>query len=158
MAENYLLIMIQSLKKKIQVLDRIIDADERQKAALENPSLTPDDFDKIVEEKSQYIDQLNLLDSGFDKLFARVKEAVNENRDMYKNEIREMQKLIQSITEKSNQIQVQEARNKELMTNKFNKIHKQARDVRMSQQAVNQYYQNMKKLNYIDPQFMDNKK
>ena len=158
MAENYLLIMIQSLNKKIQVLDCIIDADERQKAALENPGLDPDDFDKIVEEKAKYIEHLDLLDQGFDKLFTRVKEALNDNREAYKNEIREMQTLITTITEKSNKIQVQEARNKDLMTQKFSKIRKQARDVRASQQAVNQYYKNMKKINYIDPQFMDNKK
>ena len=158
MAENYLLIMIQSLKKKIQVLDCIIDANIRQKADLENPNLDPDDFDKTVEEKARCIEQLDLLDSGFDKLFARVKEAVNENREAYRDEIKEMQALITCITEKSSEIQVQEARNKELMTQKFAKINKQARDVRASQQAVNQYYQNMKKLNVIDPQFMDNKK
>ena len=158
MAENYLLIMIQSLKKKIQVLDCIIDANIRQKEDLENPNLDPDDFDKTVEEKAKYIEQLDLLDSGFDKLFDRVKEALENNRETYKNEIKEMQTLITRITEKSSQIQVQEARNKDLMTQKFEKVHKQARDVRTSQQAVNQYYQNMKKLNVIDPQFMDNKK
>ena len=158
MPENYLMIMIQSLKKKIEVLDCIIDADERQKIDLEDPSLDPDDFDKIVEEKARYIEHLDLLDQGFDKLFERVKEQVNNNRELYKNEIREMQALITTVTEKSNEIQVQEARNKELMTQKFTKVHKQARDVRASQQAVNQYYQNMKKINYIDPQFMDNKK
>lgn len=158
MAENYLLIMIQSLKKKIQVLDCIIDANMRQKADLEDPNLDPDDFDKIVEEKARYIEQLDLLDSGFDKLFERVKEAVKNDKAAYKNEIKEMQTLIVRITEKSSEIQVQEMRNKDLMTQKFAKIHKQARDVRASQQAVNQYYQNMKKLNVIDPQFMDNKK
>ena len=157
MAENYLLIMIQSLKKKIQVLDCIIDANDRQKNGLEDPNLDPDDFDKIVEEKSKYIEQLDLLDSGFDKLFARVREELDTKRTAYAGEIKEMQTLIQRITEKSNRIQVQEARNKDLMTQKFSKIHKQVRDVRVSQQAVNQYYQNMKKINFIDPQFMDNK-
>ena len=158
MAENYLLIMIQSLKKKIQVLDCIIDANIRQKEGLEDPNLDPDDFDKIVEEKSKYIEQLDLLDSGFDKLFERVREVVNANREAYASEIKEMQALITRITEKSSEIQVQEARNKDLMTQKFAKVRKQARDVRASQQAVNQYYQNMKKINVIDPQFMDNKK
>ena len=157
MAENYLLIMIQSLKKKIQVLNCIIDANDRQKNGLEDPNLDPDDFDKIVEEKSKYIEQLDLLDSGFDKLFARVREELDTKRAAYVGEIKEMQTLIQRITEKSNRIQVQEARNKDLMTQKFSKIHKQVRDVRVSQQAVNQYYQNMKKINFIDPQFMDNK-
>ena len=154
MAENYLLIMIQSLKKKIQVLDCIIDANDRQKNGLEDPNLDPDDFDKIVEEKSKYIEQLDLLDSGFDKLFARVREELDTKRAAYAGEIKEMQTLIQRITEKS---KVQEARKKDLMTQKCSKIHKQVRDVRVSQQAVNQYYQNMKKINFIDPQFMDNK-
>ena len=124
MAENYLLIMIQSLKKKIQVLDCIIDANVRQKADLENPNLDPDDFDKTVEEKARCIEQLDLLDSGFDKLFARVRETVESDKSAYKDEIKEMQELIVRITEKSNEIQVQEARNKELMTQKFAKIHK----------------------------------
>ena len=99
-----------------------------------------------------------MLDSGFDKLFERVREVVNANREAYASEIKEMQGLITRITEKSSEIQVQEARNKDLMTQKFAKVRKQARDVRASQQAVNQYYQNMKKINVIDPQFMDNKK
>lgn len=157
MAENYLLIMIQSLKKKIQVLDCIIDANDRQKMGLEDPGLDPDDFDKIVEEKAKYIEHLELLDQGFDKLFVRVKEELNANCETYQDEIKQMQILITSVTEKSNKIQVQEARNKDLMTQKFTKVHKQARDVRASQQAVNQYYQSMKKINFIDPQFMDNK-
>lgn len=157
MAENYLMIMIQSLKKKIQVLDCIIDANDRQKIGLEDSGLDPDDFDKIVEEKASYIEHLELLDQGFDKLFERVKEEVNQNREAYGAEIKEMQALIAVVMEKSNKIQVQEARNKDLMTQKFAKIHKKARDVRASQQAVNQYYQNMKRINYIDPQFMDNK-
>ena len=119
--------------------------------------MDPDDFDKIVEEKAKYIEHLDLLDQGFDKLFARVKEELDVNREAYHAEIKEMQTLIASITEKSNKIQVQEARNKDLMTQKFAKVHKQVRDVRASQQAVNQYYQSMKKINFIDPQFMDNK-
>ena len=121
MAENYLMIMIQSLKKKIQVLDCILDANDRQKIGLEDPALDPDDFDKVVEEKAKYIEHLDLLDQGFDKLFARVKEEVTNNKEAYKDEIKEMQSLIASITEKSNKIQVQEARNKELMTQKFAK-------------------------------------
>ena len=123
----------------------------------ERINLLEESFNKL-EEKAKYIEHLDLLDQGFDKLFERVKEEVTNNKEAYKTEIKEMQTLIAFITEKSNKIQVQEARNKDLMTQKFAKVHKQARDVRASQQAVNQYYQNMKKLNYIDPQFMDNKK
>ena len=62
MADNqYITIMLQSLQKKEKVLNSIIQINKRQKEELENPSLDPDDFDKTVEEKSELIEQLELL-------------------------------------------------------------------------------------------------
>jgi len=72
MAENqYIAIMLQSLQKKEKVLNSIIQINKRQKEELENPSLDPDDFDKTVEEKSKLIEQLELLDNGFEKLYEK---------------------------------------------------------------------------------------
>ena len=57
MADNqYITIMLQSLRKKEKVLNSIIQINKRQKEELENPSLDPDDFDKTVEEKSELIE------------------------------------------------------------------------------------------------------
>lgn len=122
MEQTYIAIMIQSLEKKEQVLDKIIELDTVQKNQLEDPNLTPDDFDDVVEQKSKLIEQLDNLDSGFEKLFERVKEELECNKETYKEEIRIMQDHIRKITEKSVKIQSQEARNKALMTNKFNGI------------------------------------
>ncbi len=80
MEQTYIDIMIQSLEKKEQVLDRIIELDIKQKNQLEDPQLTPDDFDEVVEAKSRLIDQLNNLDSGFEKLFERTKEELNGHK------------------------------------------------------------------------------
>ena len=154
----YINILIESLQKKIRILDEIILADQEQREGLEDPNLDPDDFDKIVEKKSDYIEQLDQLDSGFEELFARVRDELNENRETYKEQIHTMQDLIRKITDKSLMIQKQEAQNKELMQQKFAAVRSQAREVRKSQKIVNQYYKNMMKTNYIDPQFMDNKK
>ena len=72
MADNqYITIMLQSLQKKEKVLNSIIQINKRQKEELENPSLDPDDFDKTVEEKSELIEQLELLDNGFEKLYEK---------------------------------------------------------------------------------------
>lgn len=155
---NYILILLQDLKKKNLVLDRIIDANKRQKEALEDPNLDPDDFDKLVEEKSQLIEELERLDDGFDQVFSRVRDELQGNKEAYKDEIREMQKLIRQLTDKSATIQTGELRNKELMQKKFSEVKKQVREIRASQKVVNQYYRNMMKSNYVDPQFMDNKK
>ena len=154
----YINILIESLQKKIRILDEIILADQEQREGLEDPNLDPDDFDKIVEKKSEYIEQLDQLDNGFEELFARVRDELNENREKYKEQIHTMQDLIRKITDKSLMIQKQEAQNKELMQQKFAAVRSQAREVRKSQKIVNQYYKNMMKTNYIDPQFMDNKK
>lgn len=158
MDKLYLTILMESLQKKIRILDQIIMADQEQREALEDPNLDPDDFDRIVEKKAEFIDQLEQLDAGFEEVFARVKEELDGNREQYKGQIHIMQDLIRKITDKSLLIQKQEAQNKELMEKKFAAVRSQAREVRKSQKIVNQYYKNMMKNNYNDPQFLDNKK
>lgn len=155
---QYVQIMIQSLKKKIQILNSIIRINQRQRDELENPALDPDDFDKTFEEKAKLIDALEALDKGFQELFDRVKEELDKNRDTYREEIVTMQGYIRTLTEKSADIQTQEARNKTLMEQKFASVRKQVKEVRKSQKVVNQYYKNMMKMNYIEPQFTDKKK
>ena len=157
MDKLYLTILMESLQKKIRILDQIIMADQEQREALEDPNLDPDDFDRIVEKKAEFIDQLEQLDAGFEEVFARVKEELDGNREQYKEQIHIMQDLIRKITDKSLLIQKQEAQNKELMEKKFTAVRSQAREVRKSQKIVNQYYKNMMKLNNVEPQFMDNK-
>jgi flagellar biosynthesis/type III secretory pathway chaperone len=154
----YVDILIQSLDKKISILDEIIKADKVQRDGLEDPNLDPDDFDKTVEQKSALIEQLEQLDNGFEETFNKVKEELDQNRDNYKEEIATMQEQIRKITDRSMEIQRQEAQNRELMRQKFATVRKQVKEVRQSQKVVNQYYKNMMKRNYVDPQFMDNKK
>ena len=155
---NYISIMIQSLKKKDQILDSIMQLNQQQKEELENPSLDPDDFDKTVAGKAKLIEELESLDAGFQELFERVRDELNENREVYRNEIVLMQEYIKRLTGKSADIQAQEARNKSLMQQKFVSVRKQVKEVRKSQKVVNQYYKNMMKMNVVDPQFTDKKK
>jgi flagellar biosynthesis/type III secretory pathway chaperone len=157
MAETYVAIMLQSLKKKEQVLSQIIILNRKQKDVLEDPNATPDEFDDLVEQKSALIEQLDQLDSGFGKLFARMKDELENNKEQYASQIQEMQKYIRSVTDKSVEIQSQEARNKDLMVKKFAYVRQQAKTVRTGTQVASKYYQNMTKVNLIDPQFMDNK-
>ena len=130
MQNTYVDIMIQSLRKKVKVLEDIKQLNEKQKALLENDKSDADEFDKTVEDKSARIDQLEQLDEGFDQLFARVKEDLNVNREAYTSKIKTMQGYIRQITDLSMEIQAQEARNKELMTRKFTSIRERAKMVR----------------------------
>ena len=157
MSESYVEIMLQSLEKKKLVLDNIIELNQRQRTGLEKPDFTPEEFDDIVESKSRMIEQLEQLDSGFEKLFERMKDELESNKEAYAEQIRAMQEDIKAITDKSVQIQAQESRNKDLMTQKFAQVKSQVRNVRSGGKVADQYRKNMAKLNYIDPQFMDNK-
>lgn len=150
--------MIQSLKKKEQILLNIIQINQRQKEELDNPALDPDDFDATFEEKAELIEKLEVLDNGFQEIYERVRDELTEHKDEHREEIAQMQEYIRSLTEKSADIQAQELRNKELMQQKFATVKKQVKEVRKSQKVVNQYYKNMMRTNYIDPQFTDKKK
>lgn len=144
MPDTYIAIMLQSLKKKEQVLDEIIRLDDRQKDTLMDPECPFDVFDETVEAKSACIDQLNQLDSGFEKFYAQVAEELDQNREDYAKEIRDMQQCIRRVTDKSVKIQAQEARNKQLMKEKFSTVQKQATDVRKNSRAITGYYNSMK--------------
>lgn len=157
MDRTYVEIMLQSLKKKSQVLDEIIMLNKDQRSALESPELTPEEFDVIVEKKGELIEQLDKLDSGFEKVFDRMKEELDGNKEAYREEIRKMQEYIRTITDKSIEIQSQEARNKELMTQKFASVKKQVRTMKKSSAVASKYYQNMSRVNLVDPQLWDGK-
>lgn len=142
--ETYIAIMLQSLKKKEQVLDEIIRLDDAQKDALTDPKAAFDAFDKTVEAKTACIEQLNQLDSGFEKLYAQVAQELDGNREAHAEEIRQMQACIRSVTDKSVKIQAQEARNKTLMGDKITRVRRQAVDVRKNRSAIKGYYKSMR--------------
>lgn len=158
MEAEYLSIMIQSLEKKSRLLDQIIKLNEEQKQMLEDPNLDVDDFDRNVESKGQLVDQLELLDSGFDRLYEKVREELLHNRAQYAAQITRMQELIRRLSEKSNTVQTQETRNYQKAQQKFASVRKQVKHVRDSQKAVRQYHTNMMKHAENSPQFVDNKK
>ena len=158
MSETYLAIMLQSLKKKEQVLDEIIRLNDLQKKQLTDQATPVDDFDKTVEDKSACIEQLDQLDSGFEKLYAQVQEELQANKEQYADTIRELQKRIRSVTDKSIMIQAQEARNKDLMMQKFTTVRKHAKDVRANSKAITGYYKTMTHSGYMDSRYMDGKK
>lgn len=158
MPDTYISIMIQSLKKKEQVLNEIIRLDDLQKNQLTNPESSVEDFEQTVEAKSACIEQLEQLDSGFEKLYSEVAEELENNKEKYADQIRQLQEHIRIVTDKSVKIQAQEARNKDLMMQKFSTVKKHARDVRANSKAITGYYRTMNQSAYMDPLYMDGKK
>lgn len=155
---GFVVMLRESLERKIFLLDRIIAVNEKQLDVLRDVNSLPEDLEATVNEKSDLVEQLDTLDEGFETVFSKVKIEIEKNRDIYRDEISKMKILIRQITDRSAQIQSQEIRNKENAEGKFSYIKDQVKKITMSQKAVNTYYRNMMKVNYVDPQFMDDKK
>lgn len=157
MDSDYIRIMTESLEKKKDVLLQIIEENKKQETMLHDPNLSPEEFEKNLEDKAALVEQLGALDEGFENLFERVRETLDTHREEYAQEISVMQDLIREITAYTNTIQTQEVRSKEQVAQKFSKVREQVKGVRNSQKVVKQYYQNMMR-DAGDPNFIDNKK
>ena len=66
MEENYIAILIQSLEKKISVLEEISRENKRQREVLQEADLDPDAFQATADRKEQLIEQVGFLDDGFE--------------------------------------------------------------------------------------------
>jgi len=155
--KQYLDALEQSMKKKLSLLDRILEKSREQAELLKDEDLTPEEFDRNTTEKAELVEELESCDRGFDEVYEHIRSEIGEKRAQYRNEIKRLQELIREVTARSTSIQAEEARNKEAAIKRFARIRKQIREANSSAQAVNRYYQNMMKINYVDPQFMDDK-
>lgn len=158
MEHNYIIILAESLEKKIKVLDEISAENLSQRELLKSENFDMEAFEASVDRKSELIEQVGFLDEGFETMYERVREALNTEKQSYREEIATLKKLISAVTEKSVIIQKQEQENRTLAEAQFSREKKKVQQIKNSRQVTSQYYKNMAKLNYVEPQFMDKKK
>ncbi|MCM1026292.1 MAG: flagellar protein FliT [Roseburia sp.] len=157
MTENYLNVLEDSLQKKLKVLAKIRDYNQRQEELFRSDDVKLERFDEYVEEKGALIDEVTALDNGFETLYGKVAEELKDNREKYAGQIRRLQELVSRVTEESVSIQAQEARNKKLVEDYFHKQKMNIGQSRKNSKAVFDYYRSMSQANAAQPQFMDNK-
>lgn len=158
MTGNYLTLLEESLRRKLQVMAEIQKYNMRQQEIFQSGRADMDRFDESVAEKGVLVEKLTALDNGFEKLYANVAEELKENREAYADQIRTLQGLITEVTEYSVAIQAQEARNKKLIEDFFKKERDGIRMGRQSSKAAIGYYKTMSKSAVVAPMFMDKKK
>jgi len=156
--ENQLTILAESLEKKQQVLLKIQAYNKQQEQVFTSDNVDTDEFDAAVEEKGKLIEELTMLDAGFEILYAKLSEQLQNNRQQYALQIRELQQKIVVITELSVSIQAQEKRNKQLIEQYFSKQRVGIREGRKASKAAYDYYKKVNNATYVPPQFMDSKK
>ncbi|MCI8527707.1 MAG: flagellar protein FliT [Lachnospiraceae bacterium] len=158
MTGNYLTLLEESLKRKLQAMAEIQAYNLRQQEIFQAEEVDLDKFDEYMAEKQNLIEKLTSLDRGFESLYEKVAEELKENRHQYGAQIRTLQELITEVTEAGVTIQAQEARNKKMIEDFFRKERDNIRMNRKTSKAAIDYYKNMSKSAVVMPQFMDSKK
>jgi predicted nuclease with TOPRIM domain len=159
MDNSYIDMMIDSMNKKKAILTQLIEKTESQRDIFKDETAEPDwdKFDSIIDEKDKIINNLVELDGGFENLFNRVKDELNNNKEKYKSKIALMQQLISDVTDLSTKLEALEARNKSLIEQKVSAGRQNLRSSKVSSQVAMNYYNKMNKINNVDPQLMDMK-
>ena len=158
MEYNCVQILAQSLEKKNQILDRIIEQNVLQENILKQDSFDMDAFEQSIDEQGNLIQELDKLDEGFETLYDRVRENLISNKESYRKEITHMQDLIQQITDKIVTVNAGNLRNQRMAENQFKKEKSTIRQGVSKSKAAKNYYDSMNKLNNVAPQFYDSKK
>lgn len=163
MTESYLEMMVRSLDRKIEILNRIEQENRKQRDLLDFPVqekeaeevFEEEAFQRTVEEKGRLIEELLKLNEGFDLLFAKVQKELSGQWDDYRSQVRAMQEKIRMITELSSRIQVQEQRNKALVDRYFSEERTKIKIGKRSTASAMKYYQTMNKTQHVGPQMFD---
>lgn len=151
-------ILLQSLEKKAQLLDKMIEQNSMQEGILKQEELDMDVFDEAINQQGAYLEELDRLDQGFEAVYDRVRGELLQDKDRYRAEIVRMKELIQQITDKIVTINAGNMRNKALAENQFKKKRVSIGTGASKNKAARNYYNNMNNLNFVSPQFYDSKK
>ena len=146
MTEGYLQILIESLEKKIIVLDQIIELDKKQAEI------------SAHQPKDKLVDEINKLDDGFSSTYELIGDEVKNHPQQYREQVQKLQELIRAAVDKGVTIEAQEKRNKAALDTVFRMKRQEIRQMKVSTSAASKYYKNMSRINNIDPQLMDKKK
>lgn len=155
---DYIQVLIDSLKKKIDLLDTISQINEEQRKLASFEKLDLELLQETVDRKSKCIDELNKLDEGFQLVYNRVKPELQGNAAAHKESIVLLKQLISEITDKSVAVQAEEERNRQAIAAHFATYKKEIRQFKASRSATTNYYKSMNKLQNVEPVFMDKKK
>lgn len=158
MSREYVVALKESLEKKLKVLEEIYRISKLQTDVINKQPMDYEAFDRLVDDKDICLEKLEKLDEGFELVYTRVSEELKTNKSEYSELILAMQETITKITDKSTAISALEERNRQGLSNVFNKERKELSDGKRSVNVAMNYYKNMTGLNVDSSQYMDRKK
>lgn len=150
-------ILIQGLTSKLEIVKELLHQTKIQEELLMS-KFSEELFSLSMKRKAELLLQLDFMDEGFEQLYYKISRVLNENKEMYRNEILVMQGLIKEITEKGVLLKALEHQNK----HNFVRVVKDERDricsYKTSNKTATSYYKSVMKLNGEDSYFIDKKR
>lgn len=143
MTKTYISILIDTLKKKEEVLYKLKEETARQSLLLDAEELDRDAFDASIEAKDVLLKRLSGLDDGFMDLYARVQEEMKTHTADYADQVKTAQDLIRNQTDITTELTAMEERNKNKLALYLTKGRQKVKDFKVSSSAAAAYYRNM---------------
>jgi len=140
---TYINVLIDSLKKKIGILDTLRSETEKQEQLLEKEDLDFDAFNAAIFAKEKALERLAKLDEGFLEIFEKVRETLKQNSSSYEKEIEYMKELVRKVTDYSTALTALEERNKTKLSVHLSRSRRKIKDYKQSSKTVAAYYKNM---------------
>ena len=159
MNNSYITILIESLEKKSEILDKVIETDTEQTEIISKEEPDMEALSKNMDVIEELALELEKLDDGFESVYEKVREELLGNKEAYREEIKRMQQLITEVTEKSVKVQTTEARNKNKVVQMFKNERRKLGARRQSARVLNDYKYMVNGLDkQLEPYFLDSKK
>lgn len=155
--KNYLQVLSESLDKKITILDKLEALTAQQKSIAQAEEFDDDAFDANTDGKAKLIAELEKLDNGFQILYDNIKAQVTGNKELYRQEIEQLQAKISMILDKNAALLVEEENNRKLIASRFTSLKKEVYQIKKSRDMAASYYKNMNNIS-SEAYFYDNKK
>ncbi len=154
----YVGILKDSLQRKKRYLAEIYELTVKQGKIAVGEKFDNDAFEETVDRKEILINNINEIDKGFTSVYDRVRGTLLQEKDIYKDELKEIQDLINSCMGKGSEIEVLEERNRAKLETVFAGEKRNLRQVKNSRSVANKYYKSMSNGMINDAMLYDRKK
>ena len=134
------------LDRKIEILNIILNITKSQHIVFKEDRNVDSFIDISLEEKQGLIDELINIDEMFLSIFEGFKGALNQNKNIFKEDLKKIQNKIQQISDIDLKIRLQEEKNKQLINNNVNFNQEKIKTLKVSKnEMLKKYMNNTKK-------------
>lgn len=155
---TYIRMLLDVLVKKEMYLGKLLDLTMDQEDLLKQSTFDEIAFFQLVEQKDEILNKISEIDQGFQSIYNRVAEVLQENKEQYKEQILQMQSLIAKVTDHGIKITSLEQKNKVLLQQRLQEKKQGIRQFKVGKKTADKYYKNMIKMQTGASYFFDKEK